>query len=955
MERGRRRPPPCRSSSRVGVLSKERSTPTTAMWTVLGRILLAQLLLIQPVAPFVATDAIFAVQKRPLRQHVSGRRIPPLASATVNRAESSSSSSSSNSQKKGVHPTTTTTTTNHHHPRPSSPSPRKPPPQQHSHHTTNDGTTTKHAKNTKQPTKYQIRQKFQKAKALERQGQWCKAISLLSQILETCPSDAYSHLALAKLQARRLNTTAAAASFARGTQQCPSSVHLWQAWAVHEESLGHLDSARNLYERALALDPYNPYVCHAYGLMEYRLDNKTAAQRLWEQALQKTSTAALVCSLGHLWMEGRHYDQARAVYGQHVDKLKSEREKTEVYLAAAWLEERYFFNFARAQELIQLALVLNPKSSLAQVALARCEGRSRQRLQGEEVHAATKRRLANVCIGLEQGNVTSQPEDGRVYNAWANMEVKARRYDSARKILRRAVQRYPKDHSLLQAAGKVEERVGNFSGARDLYSQSLCIQPSAPTLVAYAMLELKRPQSDEMNFTMVERLFEEALLLDPRHGPAYNSYGNAHVRRGNVKEAREIFERGVKASCTDAASVYHGYAKMELSLGNVKRAKRLLKMGLAKSRRQQIGTDSPHRDRASFLTHTLGMLELNSAEPTDALAIFTDGIHRYGNSSQLLLGAALCEAKLGNEAQARSLFERSVVADERHAQAWQAWGVMEMRAGNWNNSRTLLQCGIKSVPRHGALWLAYATLEGRLGYYEAARSLFASGIKKSPTHVPLYQAWASLELRLGNFTDAKALITEALTRDKRNGSGWIVAADIERKLGNAGLENLILRRGIECCPTHVELYRSLGDSLISSGKINEARQVFEKGIEIDPLHAPLYHSLAELEARVFNLDGLNKLNKKAAAIFRADGTASSFSMGEETWSRKIKAGRSRRVPSGVVALAQRIVEDDDTELELKTIDPGQLVDLLNTNWLETGFESVSQLLEDNDALESDGR
>ena len=789
-----------------------------------------------------------------------------------------------------------------------------------------------HHNNKRRPEKAAIRQKFQKAKALERQGQWQKAIGLLNSILEVDPTDAYSYLALAKLEARRNNTTAAKEYFERGTTACPESVHLWQAWAVHEESLGHVDQARSLYERALVLDQHNPYACHAYGLMEYRLNNKRAAQRLWQQALQKSSTAALVCSLGHLLIENREYEQARDVYVHHVNKLKSEREKTEVFLAAAWLEERYFSNYGRAEELIKRAVVLNPKSSVAQVALARLEGRSRQRLQGEELHAATSRRLANVCIGLEQGNATLQPEDGRVYNAWANMEVKARRYDSARNILRRGIQRYPDDHSLLQAAGKMEERVGNYSGARALYSQSLCVQPSAPTLVAFAMLELQSPQAKKMNFTMAERLFEEALLLDPRHGPAYNSFGNAQLRRGNIEEARSIFERGVAANCTDAASVYHGYAKLELSLGNVKRAKLLLQKGLTEARRQEVGTDSPHRERASFLAHTLGMLELNSAKPVEALEVFMDGINRYGSSSQLLLGAALCEAKLGNEAKARSLFEKSVVADERHAQAWQAWGVMEMRAGNWNNSRTLFQCGIKSAPRHGALWLAYATLEGRVGNTDTARSLFAHGIKQAPAHVPLYQAWASLELKLGNYTDAKALITEALTRDKRNGSGWIVAAEIERKLGNAGLVNLILRRGIECCPTHVELYRALGDSLMTNGKIIEARQVFEKGIEIDPLHAPLYHSLAELEARVFNVEGLAKLNKKAAAIFKADATSSSLGMGEEAWSQKIKAGRTRTVPKGVVALAQRIVEDEN-ELDAINIEQGQLIDLINTNLL----------------------
>jgi tetratricopeptide (TPR) repeat protein len=791
--------------------------------------------------------------------------------------------------------------------------------------------------------KQMIRQQFKKAKVLERQGQWRKAIDLLDNILQTDPTDAYSHLALAKLEARRNNATAARACFQRGTDICPESVHLWQAWAVHEEQRGNLDEARRLYERALLIDQQNPYVCHAYGLMEYRLSNKDAARQLWEQALQKSSTAALVCSLGHLLTELQQYEQARGLYVEHVLQLESEREKTEVYLASAWLEERHFSNYGRAEELLKIALVLNPKSSLAQVALARLEGRSRQRLQGEEVRTATRRRLANACITLEQGNATSQPEDGRVYNAWANLEVKARRFDAARKILRRGLERYPKDYSLLQAAGRVEERVGNYSGARILYSTSLCVEPSAPTLVGYAMLEMRHPESGVMNFTMVERLFEEALLIDPRHGPAYNSYGSSLLQRGMVVEARKVFERGVRANCTDAASVYHGYAKVELSLGNVKRAKLLLKRGLSEARRQEIGTDSPHRERASFLTHTLGMLELNSEEPSKALVVFTDGIHRYGNSSQLLLGSALCEAKLGNEEKARALFEKSVLVDEKHAQAWQAWGVMEMRAGNWNSSRTLFQCGIKSVPRHGALWQGYATLEGRLGNIEAARALFVNGIRRASKHVPLYQAWASLELKQGNFTHAKALITEALTRDKRNGSGWIIAADIERKMGNAGLVNLILRRGIECAPTHVELYRALGDGLISSGKINEARQVFEKGIEIDPLYGPLYHSLAELEARVFNVEGLSRLNKQASAIFKTNALANSFSTGEEAWGRKIRAGRSRIVPKGVVALAQRIV-DDENETDPTAIDPGSLEDILNTNLLDGGL--IGQLLDE---------
>lgn len=240
-----------------------------------------------------------------------------------------------------------------------------------------------------------------------------------------------------------------------------------------------------------------------------------------------------------------------------------------------------------------------------------------------------------------------------------------------------------------------------------MYGESLQLEPSAPTLVAFAMLELRHSDSSNANYTFVKGLFEEALLLDPGHGPAYNAYGNAEFQRGNPDEARVIFERGVKAKCNDAASLYHGYGKFELSLGNVDKARSILKQGLAEVRHRIVGMDSTLRDRTSFLSHTLGMLELNSNRPVDALDIFKEGIARCGNSSQLLLGAALCEMKLGRDDAARALFERSVLSDKKHAQAWQAWGVMETKAGAFKTAGTLFQCGIRNAPTHGPLWYGY--------------------------------------------------------------------------------------------------------------------------------------------------------------------------------------------------------------------------------------------------------
>lgn len=799
------------------------------------------------------------------------------------------------------------------------------------------------SKNTK---KYNIRQIFQRAKELERKGQWRKAISILKDILVLDPQDAHSYLALARLEAKR-GSPKAEQAFVNGTNACPNSVHLWQAWAMYEETSGQVERARELFERALMLDSHNPYVYHAYGRMEHKLGRVTEARMQWEKALTFRSTAALVCSLGDLLISNKEYDKARDLYDRHVQLVPSEKERMEVYLASAWLEERYFDNFDRAEELIHRSLACNPTSSLAQVALARLEGRRGMWNEGKRATLATVRRLANTCVVAQKQSSKQQPADGRVFNAWASIEVKARKFGAARKILLKGLERYPNDHSLLQAAGKVEERMGNITGARALYGASLRIQPSAPSLVAYAMLDLRHPDSGAPNITKGTRIFEEALLLDPKHGPTYNAYAQAILQHcGDSTQVRRIFERGVRARCPDAASIYHGYARLELSLGNVDRARELLLTGCREAQSQDMGKDYPHRGRAVFLTHTLGMLEMNRNHPIDALKVFSDGINRYGNSSQLLLGAALCEISLGNEKKARALFERSVLSDERHAQAWQAWGVMEMRGGNLRSAKTLFECGIKSAPRHGALWQAYATMESRLGNVETARKLFETGVRKAPRHIPLYQSWAFMELREGNATAAKALIGQALTRDKTNGDGWLIAAEIEARLGNDGLANLLLRRGIECAPTKPELYRALGDSLVRKGKINEAREIYEQGIVVDQRHAPLYHSLAELEARIFNVDGLAKLHKRAAAIFNTNVMEPSPAS-SEILGTKIRASRSYRVPKGVAALAQRIVEDETSSYSSSDDSPGLSQDHATSDLLVEGVVRKFLTLEDD--------
>ncbi len=642
---------------------------------------------------------------------------------------------------------------------------------------------------TNQDKKRLVRHLYSRARTLEKMGSWNESSQILYSIITKYdPYDAHSYLALARLEGRRerasvrrhqllilppqpgvnenddvtannTNSIAAREIFQRGTTHCPRSIHLWHAWAMHEMSRGNISLARTLFDKALVLDPQNGYVCHAYGMMEMQEwrnrdsscssvddthhSSKEKAEQLWKRGMEQQPSAALITSLGQLYVSTGRPTLARDLYATSIPRLShNDRERTEVYIASASLEEHVFRDAESARNMLKAAVNSTDgrrRDSRAYVALAKLG----TDFSGSD-DKVVKGRLKEICMkqwremqqqyrwrgtgtqkhrhhnGAGGGDtMTFQVEDGRLFNAWAKLESKTN-LGEARRILRMGIKMYPKDHALLQAAGNVEERRGNVTAARDLYSASLHIELSAPALIAYALLELRSPEDDTKgpNITMVRKLFNEALLIDPKHGPVYNAFGNLERRQGNADMAKQLYEDGISANCTDASSVYHGLAKLHLSLGEVEEARSVLQRGMAlfggdssknSSHNKNMRASSRGKNaNVAFLAHTLALIELNcNNNPTCAKSVLEQGLWHCGSSSQLLLAMALCESRLGNDAAARTMFEKSLMADQCHAQAWQSYGLMEMRAGNFKSAKTLFECGLKKSPTHGALWQAY--------------------------------------------------------------------------------------------------------------------------------------------------------------------------------------------------------------------------------------------------------
>ncbi|GMH69793.1 hypothetical protein TrST_g4690 [Triparma strigata] len=583
--------------------------------------------------------------------------------------------------------------------------------------------------------------------------------------------------------------------------------------------------------------------------------------------------------------------------------------------------------------------------------------------------------LADLC---SQMDVETHPTSV-LFKTWARMESENGNYERAFKILEEARNVWEGDGSVLVEEGRVWERMGNGTEAKKRYRESLEVEGSTEAMIRMAKFARGRKKT--------VRWYEAALREDGEDGTVYNSYGSYLSRLGEFEKAREMFRMGAEKGKTGVESVYHGWGRMELRAGRWEEAKRLFKEGLNTKGKSY---------KSDFLSHSLGMVLLNEHEISEARKIFYEGldrnggVHAQGANSRLLLGAALCEVRLGKDGKARELFERSVEEDKRHAHAWQAWGVLEVKAGNYREARELFEVGIKNCKNHPALWQALARMEANLGNVREARKLYKVGFYNCRKSVSLIVDAAGLEMKEGNFKKGRKLLEKALGLDGKEGRVWcglirasmhegscdIVEGSVdniggfgcadaasirllEKGLAAVGEEGEILLRtkdkegggaikaeyaekiraklaakegGKDDSPAptsaaasgdqdefpddrpseakfgglrgRVELLKLAGEIYSRAGRWDRARASFERALELDPNCAPLYHSYAQLEAILFNLEGLNRLNKRAEEIFsKASPGKFSFKLGHQGY------GTATPLPSQVQRVRQRFGED----------------------------------------------
>ncbi|GMI22132.1 hypothetical protein TrCOL_g12458 [Triparma columacea] len=467
-------------------------------------------------------------------------------------------------------------------------------------------------------------------------------------------------------------------------------------------------------------------------------------------------------------------------------------------------------------------------------------------------------------------------DDYTLLLAWARIKVADGLVQDADDILDLASKRFNMEPKVWIAKGKNWER-RDRKKALGYYKKSLVLGSGVEGLVKVA--KLSRGEKEKID------CYSKALSLGLSDGSVYNAYGGYLTSLGRVDEAEDIFGKGLRVCTRDRMSLYHGHAKMLIDKGEIDKAKETLEKGIEERREEmakEVVEGRRGEQKEAFLRHTLGMLYLKEGSVVKAQTTFTSGIVpgvSGSRASRLLLGAALCASRLGDLELARSNFDKAVQEDGKHAHAYQAWSIMEIKADNFTVAKTLVECGLANCPNHGALWQVYASLENRLGNTLNSQDVLFRGIEKCRNHVPLYLDYAMLKLKDSEgIEDARRLVETARAMEPRRGNVWVAAFKVEEIAGNADSCRKVLEEGLhktagQAGKDRVKLLKVAGDFFTKYGRYEQARALFSEGLDLDDTDASIYHSWAQMEASIFNLEGLNELNKRAVSLFSTDALA----------------------------------------------------------------------------------
>ncbi|HRX83571.1 MAG TPA: tetratricopeptide repeat protein [Phycisphaerae bacterium] len=289
------------------------------------------------------------------------------------------------------------------------------------------------------------------------------------------------------------------------------------------------------------------------------------------------------------------------------------------------------------------------------------------------------------------------------------------------------------------------------------------------------------------------REFKTSIACDPNYPDNYAWLADLDLKAGAAKDARDYFEKAIE-KLPDEPYSYAGLAEAELALGNLEAAKAALDKATAinaSNRRVQAALDSYYEktgDTARAARHRAMAAQLPSA-----VISHTDPIN------EMLIVASGPTTLATNRVR--------VLAD----------------GGDLDRAFAMRDLLLATYPNNAVLLTGTGELDLLLRRPQDAIERFRQAIAADPEYTRAFVGLSDSLAATGRAEEALAEAERAIAIDPSLNGGYVAKGRALQYLGRTDESIATFKKALEIQPDNLILRTTIGDLLVSQGKLDEAR------------------------------------------------------------------------------------------------------------------------------------
>ncbi|MDX5360895.1 MAG: PEP-CTERM system TPR-repeat protein PrsT [Alphaproteobacteria bacterium] len=645
-----------------------------------------------------------------------------------------------------------------------------------------------------------------------------------------------------------------------------NSVRYYQE-ALEEVEKGNIDAAIIQLRNALQRDADNLDARQLLGKLQLQRGDAVSAEKELSRVIEKRPTDEAEALLGRaLLAQGRYEETIRRVTPDGLD-TKATIEKHAV-LGEAYLAKQ---DFAKAEELYNRIVELDPKSVQGQYGLARVYTLSRQiqkaerqidellrdhpehgpawMVRGELAMAKEDRHMALFSFNKA---IELMPRDINGYIARARAYLMNNQIKEARADANRVIELRPNNalgYYLLSAAAFAE---GDTTAADQAYIRvAEQLRDFPPALLLGALIKFKVG-----DFAQSEQLMTRYVNSEPGNMAARRALAIVRLRIDSPQSAIDLLEPIVQESPTDVASM-QALASAYTRVGQYDKADAMYR------RIREVGRPQDIR-RAEAAQ----MLLCEGGELSAAAAEACSGLLRDDLGKDILL--VLDFVNTGDLDRALTEAEKLLSANPDSELVMQTLAGVHIARKDTDKAREVLNTALEKNPDFTSAADLLEGLDKREGTTDRIPQRLERLIERSPENPALAVRLARNYAETGQGAKAAAFLADNLSRYDRSIQYREAMVRVNLAENNPAAARQAVAGLVSLRPDDVDVLRFALNAYILTDNLDKAIEMGRELVEVAPDDTQHPLALAQLQVRNRDFDGALATMRKARAAAPRD-------------------------------------------------------------------------------------